>query len=124
MSSLTADLVIWVLLFVGTVFSGVGLMGLLIFPDTRSRMFTAFRATAIGLGAMVLAVITYGYSQLLSVGGDQYLTLIIRALVLVIVLAAGTWMMYRTIRERTHGGNPQSADQQPAVPEPGSKTGE
>ena len=87
-------------------------------------MFTAFRATAIGLGAMVLAVITYGYAQLLSVGGDQYLTLIIRALFLVIVLAAGTWMMYRTIRERTHGGNPQSADPQPAVPEPGSKYGE
>ena len=124
MSSLLADLVIWALLFVGTVFCGVSLMGLLIFPDTRSRMFTAFRATAIGLGAMVLAVITYGYSQLLSVGGDQYLTLIIRALFLVIVLVAGTWMMYRIIRKRTPGGKPGSADQLPAVPKPCSKDGE
>ena len=118
MSSLPADLVIWALLFIGTVFCGVSLMGLLIFPDTRSRMFTAFRATAIGLGAMVLAVITYGYSRLISVGGDQYLTLILRALFLVIVLAAGMWIMHGIIRERTHGGKPGSADQLPAVPEP------
>jgi multisubunit Na+/H+ antiporter MnhG subunit len=124
MSSLPADLVIWALLFVGTVFCGVSLMGLMIFPDTRSRMFTAFRATAIGLGAMVLAVITYGYSQLRSVGGDQYLTLLIRTLFLVIVLAAGTWMIYRIIRERTNGKKPGSADQLPAVPEPCSKDGE
>ena len=119
-----ADLVIWALLFVGTVFSAVSLMGLLIFPDTRSRMFTAFRATAIGLGAMILAVITYSYSQLWSVGGDQYLTLILRAFFLFIVLAAGMWMMYRIIRKRTHGGKPGSADQLPAVPEPCSKDGE
>ena len=123
MSSLSADLVIWALLFVGTVFCGISLMGLLIFPDTRSRMFTAFRAAAIGLGAMVLAVITYGYSRLLSAGGDQYLTLILRTLFLVIVLAAGMWMMYRIIRERTRGGKPGSADQEPAVPEPCSKDG-
>ena len=58
MSSLPADIIIWALLVVGTVFAGIGLMGLLIFPDTRSRMFTAFRATAIGLGAVALAVIT------------------------------------------------------------------
>lgn len=124
MSSLSADLVIWALLFVGTIFCGVSLMGLLIFPDTRSRIFTAFRAVAIGLGAMSLAVITYGYSRLLSAGGDQYLTLILRTLLLVIVLAAGTWMMYRIIRERTHGEKAGSADQPPAIPEPCSKNGE
>jgi multicomponent Na+:H+ antiporter subunit G len=124
MSSLPADLVIWALLFVGTVFCGVSLMGMLIFPDTRSRMFTAFRAAAIGLGAMVLAVIIYGYTQLLSFGGDQYLSLILRALVLVIVLATGTWMMYRIIRERIHGRKPGTQDQLPAVPEPCSKDGE
>lgn len=123
MSSLSADLVIWALLFAGTVFCGVSLMGLLIFPDTRSRMFTAFRAAAIGLGAMVLAVITYGYFQLLSAGGDQYLTLILRTLFLGIVLAAGMLTMYRIIRERTRGGKPGSADQEPAVPEPCSKDG-
>jgi multisubunit Na+/H+ antiporter MnhG subunit len=124
MSSLPADLIIWVLLFIGTVFCGFGLMGLLIFPDTKSRMFTAFRATAIGLGAVVLAVITYGYSLLMTVGGDQYTALILHTLVLVFVLAAGTWVMYGTIRERTSQEKPGSTDKPPAGPETGSKGGE
>jgi multisubunit Na+/H+ antiporter MnhG subunit len=124
MSSLPADLIIWALLLVGTVFCGFGLMGLVLFPDTRSRMFTAFRATAIGLGAMALAVITYGYSQLMTTGGDQYLSLILRTILLVIVLAAGAWVIYRIIRTREHGEKPGSASQPPAVFEPVSNQGE
>jgi multisubunit Na+/H+ antiporter MnhG subunit len=102
MSSLPADIIIWALLFAGTVFAGIGLMGLLIFPDTRSRMFTAFRATAIGLGAVALAVITYGFTLFTTTGSDQYPALILHMLVLVFVLAAGTRVMYRIIRERTN----------------------
>jgi multisubunit Na+/H+ antiporter MnhG subunit len=102
MSSLPADLGIWALLFIGVLFCGIGLMGLLIFPDTKSRMFTAFRATAIGLGAVTLAVLLYGFTMLLASGGDQYLALILRTLVLSSVLAAGIVVMYRTIRKRIH----------------------
>jgi multisubunit Na+/H+ antiporter MnhG subunit len=123
MSSLPADLIIWSLLFLGTVFCGFGLMGLLLFPDTRSRMFTAFRASAIGLGAIVLAVITYGYSLLLTAGGDQYLTLILHTFSLAFVLAAGTWVMYGIIRERIHGEEQGSPGQPPAVSEPCTKDG-
>jgi multisubunit Na+/H+ antiporter MnhG subunit len=122
MSSLPADLVIWTLLFFGTVFCGFGLMGLLIFPDTRSRMFTAFRATAIGLGAIVLAVITYGYTLFLITAGDQYPALILRTLFLVLVLTAGTWVMYGIIREKTQKEKPGSAGQPPAGQET-DKTG-
>jgi multisubunit Na+/H+ antiporter MnhG subunit len=100
MSSLPADIIIWALLFVGTVFAGLGLMGLLIFPDTRSRMFTAFRATAISLGAVAFAVVTYGYTLFTTTGSNEYAALIIRTLFFVIVLAAGTSVMYRIIRER------------------------
>jgi len=124
MSSLPADLVIWALLFIGIVFCGVGLMGLLIFPDTKSRMFTAFRATAIGLGAVVLAVITYGYSLVMIAGGDQYTGLILRTLFLAFVLAAGTWVMYGIIRERTCREKPKSSDQVPAEPHTVTKDGE
>lgn len=124
MSSLPADLIIWALLFIGTVFCGFGLMGLLIFPDTKSRMFTAFRATSIGLGAVVLAVITYAYSLFMTAGGDRYLTLILRTLFLVFVLAAGTWVMYGIIRERTSNEKPGSADQVPGEPVTGTKDGE
>src|SRR5512137_326640 len=119
MSSLPADLVIWALLFIGTIFCGVGLMGLLIFPDTKSRMFTAFRATAIGLGAVVLAVITYGYTLFMTTGGDQYTALILRTLFLAFVLAAGIWVMYGTILERTCREKPKSSDQVPAEPDTG-----
>jgi multisubunit Na+/H+ antiporter MnhG subunit len=124
MSSLPADLIIWALLFIGTVFCGVGLMGLLIFPDTKSRMFTAFRATAIGLGAVVLAVITYGYSLVMIAGGDQYTGLILRTLFLAFVLAAGTWVMYGIIRKRTCRENTKSSEQVPAEPDTGTKDGE
>lgn len=124
MSSLLADLFIWVLLFIGLVFCGFGLMGLLIFPDTKSRMFTAFRATSIGLGAVVLAVIIYGYTMSLTSGSDLYLTLIFRTLFLVFVLAAGTWVMYGIIRERTNGERSGSVCLHPAEPVPGPKDGE
>ena len=125
MSSLPADLIIWALLFIGIVFCGIGLMGLMIFPDTRSRMFTAFRATAIGLGAVALAVITYGYTLFVTTGCDQYPGLILRTLFLVFVLAAGTWMMYGIIRERTRMENRRNlpGSHRP-VPESGKKDGE
>jgi multisubunit Na+/H+ antiporter MnhG subunit len=121
MSSLPADLIIWALLFIGIVFSGFGLMGLLIFPDTKSRMFTAFRATAIGLGAVVLAVIIYGYTLFVISGSDIYPALVLRTLFLVFVLAAGTWMMYGIIRERTSGETPGNTGQPPTGPESRTK---
>ena len=121
MSSLPADVGIWALLFIGAIFSGFSLMGLLIFPDTRSRMFTAFRATAIGFGAVVFAVMIYGVSLLTTTGGDQYLVLILHTLVLACMLAAGTWVMYGIIREKTRNEKPKSTGQSPAVSEPGSK---
>jgi multisubunit Na+/H+ antiporter MnhG subunit len=124
MSSLPADLLIWGLLVIGTLFCGLGLMGLMIFPDTRSRMFTAFRATAIGLGAVVVSVIVYAYTLFMTTGGDQYLALILRTMVLVVVLAAGTWMMYGIIGDRTQWQKPGCADKTPAEPEPATKDGE
>jgi multisubunit Na+/H+ antiporter MnhG subunit len=124
MSSLPADIIIWALLVVGTVFAGIGLMGLLIFPDTRSRMFTAFRATAIGLGAVALAVITYGFTLLTTTGSDQYPTLILHMLFLVFVLAAGTRVMYGIIRERTNPEKRGNNNLSPAGPETSKKDGE
>jgi multisubunit Na+/H+ antiporter MnhG subunit len=124
MSSLTADLIIWALLLVGVVFCGVGLMGLMLFPDTRSRMFTAFRATAIGLGSVAFAVITYAYTLFVTTGSNEYTGLILRTLFLVFVLAAGTWMIYGIIRERTGWKPPEPAGGSAAVQESGKKDGE
>ena len=46
-------------------------------------------------------MITYGYTLFMTTGIDQYPGLILRTLFLAFVLAAGTWMMYGIIRERT-----------------------
>lgn len=124
MSSLTADLIIWALLLIGVVFCGIGLMGLMLFPDTRSRMFTAFRATTIGLGAVAVAVTTYAYTLYMTTGSNEYMGLILRTLFLVSVLATGTWMMYGIIRQRT-GWKPQEPAGEPAaVQESDKKDGE
>ncbi len=116
MSSLPADLGIWALLFTGVLFCGIGLMGLLIFPDTKSRMFTAFRATAIGFGAVTLAVLLYGFTMLLTPGGDQYRDLLLHTMVLSVVLAAGMWVMYGTVRERIRQEKPESSCQPAVLP--------
>jgi hypothetical protein len=84
-------------------------------------MFTAFRATAIGLGAVVVAVIVYAYTLFMTTGGDQYPALILRTLVLVFVLAAGTWMMYGIIRERTQWQKPGCAGKPTAGAETATK---
>jgi multisubunit Na+/H+ antiporter MnhG subunit len=120
MSSLPADIIIWALLFAGIVFSGIGLMGLMLFPDTRSRMFTAFRATAIGLGAVAFAVITYGWTLFAATGDTQYPALILRTLFLAFILAAGTWTMYGILKERAVRTGSGSACGQPAAG-PGEK---
>lgn len=116
MSLILADIGIWALLFIGVVFCGIGLMGLLIFPDTKSRMFTAFRATGIGLFAVTGAVLLYGFSLLFTAGGDEYLALILRTLILLAVLTAGTLGVSRIIRERIRREQPGTA----CLAEPGS----
>jgi multisubunit Na+/H+ antiporter MnhG subunit len=103
MSSFAADIAIWLFLSAGSVFGGIAIMGLLIFPDTKSRMFTAFRASAIALGAAAMSAIVYGstlYEETLS---DQYPGLMLRTLFLVLILTIGTWMIYGIIRKKTQG---------------------
>jgi len=116
MSSLPADLIIWTLLFISIVFGGLALMGLFLFPDTRSRMFTAFRAVAISLGAVAFAVVIYGYILFMTTGSDQYPALILRTLFLVFVLTAGTWVMYGIIRAWTRRESPEASCRTPPEP--------
>lgn len=114
MSAFVADIIIWILLAAGTVFAGVSIMGLLIFPDTKSRMFTAFRGTAIAVGLVCLAVLTYGFALFSESGDPVYAGLIIRTFFLLLVLGAGLWGMYGILCNRT-GWRPGTAEQD--VPE-------
>jgi multisubunit Na+/H+ antiporter MnhG subunit len=96
------DIIIWILLFTGAGFGLVGLIGLFLFPDTRSRMYTAVRATLIGISSVALAVIIYGLNGLQTSDGDIYLTLVMHTFILVVVVAAGTSIVSRIILEKTH----------------------
>lgn len=119
MSSLLADGIIWLLLFIGVGFSGLGVIGLLLFPDIRSRRYTGFRAALIGLAATGCAVFAYGAYQYLATGGSPYLSLVLHALVLVLVAFIGTMLVSREILNRAI---PKSSCELPE-PVPAGETG-
>jgi multisubunit Na+/H+ antiporter MnhG subunit len=97
MSSFFADIAIWLLLFLGFAFGGLGFFGLLIFPDIRSRMFTASRATLIGTGLVILSVILYSITIYMNTGSEIYLTLVIYTLFLSIIIAVAALTITRII---------------------------
>jgi multicomponent Na+:H+ antiporter subunit G len=77
-----ADALILLLLLLSVGFGGIGVIGLMVFPDIRSRMYTATRAPVISISAMVLAVIVYALFRFINGGGDQYIILILHTLIL------------------------------------------
>lgn len=100
MSMFSADLAIWLLLFAAFGFGILGFFGLLIFPDIKSRVFTASRATLIAASLVIIAVFAYSTSNFLMTGQQVYVQLAIRTALLLAVLAAGTVMVTRIIRNR------------------------
>lgn len=106
MMQLVWDLLIWLCLAIGVCFGGLGFFGLLIFPDIRSRMFTAVRASLIGISAITVAVILFGINGYLVTGGSQYLTLIIHILFFYGVILVADVSISRIILERTLPGCP------------------
>jgi multisubunit Na+/H+ antiporter MnhG subunit len=101
MSSLVIDLIIWILLFAGVGFGLISLIGLLLFPDTRSRMYTSVRACLISICVTGLAVIIYGFNALQTTGGNQYLTLILHTLILIVIVAIGNYIISGKIHAKT-----------------------
>jgi multisubunit Na+/H+ antiporter MnhG subunit len=101
MSILAADILIWILLAGGVGFGVLGFVGLLIFPDIKSRMFTASRATLISVSLVTLAVIIFGISGFLGSGGDLYAALVIHTIFLFGVLTIANIFIYRIILEQT-----------------------
>jgi multicomponent Na+:H+ antiporter subunit G len=101
MSDPAIDAAIFILLVISVGFGGIGVIGLLLFPDIRSRMYTAFRATVISISAIILSVVIYGLSAFNSSGGDQYITLILHSLVLLFIVAVANGVVYKTILDRT-----------------------
>ena len=99
MSSPFMDVFIFLLLVISVGFGGISVIGLLLFPDIRSRMYTATRASLISISAITLSVILYAFFELLSEGGLQYTTLVLHTLVLIIVVTGANVMMFRIISD-------------------------
>ena len=95
------DILIWISLAVGVGFGALGFFGLLIFPDIRSRMFTAIRAILISVSAIAIAVILFGINGFLKTGGNQYETLIIHTLFFYGVVIVANVSIARIILDRT-----------------------
>jgi multicomponent Na+:H+ antiporter subunit G len=93
------DSIIFLLLIISVGFGGISVIGLLLFPDIRSRMYTATRASLISVGAITLSVILYALFEIISGGGTQYTNLILHTLVLIIVVVGANVMTYRMISD-------------------------
>lgn len=100
MSSFALDIVIWILLFSGFVFGVLGFFGLLIFPDIKSRMFTASRASLIASGLVIVTVLLYGINAYRETGQEIYLSLLVRTVLLAVILVAGMVVVTRIIKSR------------------------
>jgi len=100
MTSFLADISIWILLVAGTGFGLLGFVGLLIFPDIRSRMFTATRATLISASLITLSVIIFGINGFLGSNGNLYGILIIHTLFLFGILIVADIIISRILLEK------------------------
>lgn len=105
MNSLLVDVLIYVLLVIGIGFGGIGVIGLLLFPDIRSRMFTGTRATLISCGAIFLAGIIFSLFIVFTRGGTQYITFIIYAVLFLILIVILNQVAAREILQQTTGLN-------------------
>ena len=106
MSSPFVDSIIFLLLVISVGFGGISVIGLLLFPDIRSRMYTATRASLISVSAITLSVILYALFELLSGGGPPYTNLVLHTLVLIIVVAGANVMMFRMISDHVKTKKP------------------
>jgi len=98
--TLFADILIWLLLAVGIGFCALGLFGLVIFPDIRSRMYTAVRAMLIGVTAVTASALIYAVSRFLGMNGGQYLTLALTAIFLYAIIVIATIVLSREIQDQ------------------------
>jgi len=98
--TLLADCLIWLTLAIGIGFGALGLFGLVIFPDIRSRMYTAVRATLIGVTSLTLSVLVYAGSLYLETNESQYATLALETVFLYAVILIGTILLDREIEDQ------------------------
>lgn len=101
MSDLVADILIYLLILAGVGFGGISLMGLLIFPDIHSRMYTALRASLICGGAIIGAAVVYAITLLSGNGGELYFTFLFHVIFLAAMIAVSIMIINRQVLDKT-----------------------
>ena len=81
------DALLYILLLAAVGFGGISVIGLLIFPDSRSRAFTGLRAGIIALALVTAAGISYGLFLWVITGGMQYLLFVLAACLLFVLVS-------------------------------------
>ena len=103
MSAWLIDGILFLLLMAGIGFGGIGVIGLLLFPDKWSRMFTGVRATLISTGLVTLAAIIYGLFAWLSRGGVQYDYFILLSVLLFALIVIANIIFSSTVLRKKEG---------------------
>lgn len=101
MSSLVADILIFLLLAAGIGFGGIALMGLLIFPDLHSRMYTALRASLICVSAVGGAAGVYALARVVESGGDPYAAFLFHVIFLAGMMVVAIMIVNRQVLDKT-----------------------
>ncbi len=80
------DYLIWIFFVIGLTFNGLGVIGLLRFPDVYTRLHAATKATTFGSIFTSLAVVTYAFTNLFLNGNTADLQLGLHTLVAIAAL--------------------------------------
>jgi multicomponent Na+:H+ antiporter subunit G len=81
------EIILILLLVVGVVFNGLGVAGILRFPDVYTRLHADTKATTFGTIFTSLSVIGYGLVKWLANEEGPYMELMLHTLLAVVVLA-------------------------------------
>jgi multicomponent Na+:H+ antiporter subunit G len=86
MSAWILDGIISILLIIAVGFGAISVIGLLLFPDIRSRSFTGLRAGILALALVTVAGVCYGAFKWATTGEMQYLLFILVAIMMLILV--------------------------------------
>ncbi|MDD1671989.1 MAG: monovalent cation/H(+) antiporter subunit G [Methanomicrobiales archaeon] len=89
-------------LVIGTVFNGLGVLGLLRFPDLYTRMHATTKATTFGSIFTSLAVIIFGIWSFFRTSDLQFTTLAIHAFIATLALALTNAVSSHAIARAAH----------------------
>jgi multicomponent Na+:H+ antiporter subunit G len=86
MSVLILDVLLYILLLAAIGFGAISVIGLLLFPDIRSRSFTGLRAGTLAITLATAAGICFGIYTWIANGGIQYLLYAIGAVMMLVLV--------------------------------------